>query len=298
MPSGLFDDEFRRQVAHVAWVAGRLRLAGGAGERAGARRGGRVEFVGHHRYAPGDEFRYVDWNAYARTGRLFVKEFAAEEGLRLELALDATGSMARGDPPKFTLARRVAAALVCLLLEAGGSVRLRWLRDGAWGEAPTYDRVQQVPAAFRFLELAPAPTGGAALARGLEAAAAGLSHGAALLLVSDLLDPAFPPARLAGLTRCSGSLHVLHLLAREDEEPPHEDRALLQDVETGAVRAVALDDDRREAYRRAAFDFCEEWRRACDAHGAAYLLSSSERRMDEVVLALLDRGRLLAPLAR
>lgn len=297
MASALFDDEFRRELARLAWLVRRLRLAAGAGEHAGVRRGGRVEFVGHHRYAPGEEYRYIDWAAYARTGRLYVKEFAAEEGLRLEVAIDATGSMRCGVPPKFDLARRIAAALAHVVLEAGGSVRFVWLDGEGAARSPVFDRIDAIEAAFQALErTAPIPAGPGDLARALAALAAGVARGSAVVLVSDLLDRGLLPAHLAVLGRRGASVHLLHLLARADEEPPDADRAVLCDEETGATREVDLHPTSRAAYRHAVFSFCEMWRRGCDLHGLTHLLALSDQRMDEVVLDLLERGRLLSVL--
>lgn len=83
------------------------------GERRSKRRGRGVEFADYRDYAPGDDIRFVDWNAYARFDRLFIKLFHEDEDLALRLCLDASPSMLAADrsgPSKLRFAVRLAAA--------------------------------------------------------------------------------------------------------------------------------------------------------------------------------------------
>ena len=106
----VFDEDFLARLDALKLLA--ARAAGGRleGSRIGSERGGHIEFKDFRKYAPGDEIRYVDWNVYARIGRLFIKEFAREEESDVALLVDASASMAHGSPSKFTFARRIAAS--------------------------------------------------------------------------------------------------------------------------------------------------------------------------------------------
>src|SRR5205807_8736975 len=53
-----------------------------------------VEFAEHRQYYPGDEIRHIDWRAYGKTDRYYIKEFEEETNLRAHLLVDASGSMA------------------------------------------------------------------------------------------------------------------------------------------------------------------------------------------------------------
>ena len=55
-----------------------------------------VEFSEHKEYAPGDEIRHIDWRAFAKLDKYYVKRFEMETNLRALLVLDASGSMAYG----------------------------------------------------------------------------------------------------------------------------------------------------------------------------------------------------------
>src|SRR5688500_10078333 len=55
--------------------------------------GSSVEFAEHKEYSPGDELRHVDWKAYAKLDRYYVKQFEQESQLTVYLVLDASASM-------------------------------------------------------------------------------------------------------------------------------------------------------------------------------------------------------------
>ena len=56
-------------------------------------KGASVEFAEHRQYYPGDEIRHIDWRAFGKTDRYFVKEFEEETNLKAFLVVDASGSM-------------------------------------------------------------------------------------------------------------------------------------------------------------------------------------------------------------
>jgi uncharacterized protein (DUF58 family) len=64
-----------------------------AGERRSSLAGSGGEFLEHRVYEPGDEPRFIDWNVYARSGKLFVRRFAAERATRVYLVTDTSKSM-------------------------------------------------------------------------------------------------------------------------------------------------------------------------------------------------------------
>ena len=92
-------------------IAKRLNWAGAKGEHAVSRKGFSLEFSDYRRYQRGDDLRYVDWNIYRRLDRLLLKIFTAEEEMNIYLLVDASRSMAEGDPNKLGYAKKVAAAL-------------------------------------------------------------------------------------------------------------------------------------------------------------------------------------------
>src|SRR5262249_33178117 len=85
-----------------------------------------VEFAEHRQYGPGDEIRHIDWRAYGKTDRYYVKEFEEETNLKAYLVVDSSGSMgyAGRTVAKFEHARRLAAAPGYLAISQRGAVGL------------------------------------------------------------------------------------------------------------------------------------------------------------------------------
>src|SRR5579883_798530 len=85
-----------------------------------------VEFAEHRQYYPGDEIRHIDWRAFGKTDRYYIKEHEEETNLRAHLLLDASGSMgyAGRGISKLVYARYVAASLAYLLLHQRDAVGL------------------------------------------------------------------------------------------------------------------------------------------------------------------------------
>src|SRR2546423_7836466 len=85
-----------------------------AGERRSRRAARSPEFSDFRPYVSGDDFRQIDWRAYARLEKLMLRLYVAEEEACLNVVLDVSASMALGEPPKWAAALRLAAALSVL----------------------------------------------------------------------------------------------------------------------------------------------------------------------------------------
>src|SRR5688500_3477648 len=104
----LFDAEFMRKLERLSLVSRKIRSGQLKGERRSLKRGQSVEFADYRSYTHGDDLRRVDWNAYARMERLFIKLFQEEEDLTVHILLDASKSMDWGDPNDITVTAPIA----------------------------------------------------------------------------------------------------------------------------------------------------------------------------------------------
>lgn len=89
-------------------------------------RGSSLEFAEYRKYVPGDDTRRLDWRAYGRSDRYYIKEFEADTNLRLCLIVDTSGSMnfSNGGQSKLEFARRLAGALAYLAAQQGDAIGL------------------------------------------------------------------------------------------------------------------------------------------------------------------------------
>jgi len=114
------------RLSAIPLFSRRAMLGSVSGMHASPHRGSSVEFAEYRRYVPGDDLRRLDWRAYGRTDRFYVKEFEADTNLRCHLVLDTSGSMdfASGELTKLDYARRLLAAIAHLAVQQGDAVGL------------------------------------------------------------------------------------------------------------------------------------------------------------------------------
>jgi uncharacterized protein (DUF58 family) len=105
-------------------------LAGlGHGLHAGRERGAGVEFSEYRAYAPGDEWRRVDWKLMARADRYYVREAERDSHVAVWLWLDATASMAEPSRSiaglnKLWYARTILACIAAIAQRQGDAFGL------------------------------------------------------------------------------------------------------------------------------------------------------------------------------
>jgi uncharacterized protein (DUF58 family) len=260
--SVIFDEEFRRRLEVLKrLVAKALAGRGGAGRSPLVERGGRVEFGGHRAYAPGDEARSVDWNAYARLEALVVKEFEAPKEAHLLLVLDRSGSMRCFG--KDAAALRLAAALGWLGLAAGARVACTSSHGGSpWITAP-----ERFPELLGALERTPAD-GTADLPAAVERAPPLGTGRRTAVVLSDLYE-AGPGARaVAALRRRAESVVCAHVVAPEELRAPAAEALRLRDAESAELLEVRLDAAARARFAAAAEAFLADRAALAARHGA------------------------------
>src|SRR6266480_5064385 len=111
-PRSFLDFGVLSRLANVPLFARRPMQGNVSGRHASPHRGSSVEFAEYRKYVPGDDLRRLDWRAFGRSDRYFVKEFEADTNLRCCLVLDTSGSMdfGSGGITKIEYARRLAGA--------------------------------------------------------------------------------------------------------------------------------------------------------------------------------------------
>jgi uncharacterized protein (DUF58 family) len=130
-----------------------------SGRHPSPHRGSSVEFAEYRKYVPGDDLRRLDWRAYGRSDRFFVKEFEADTNLRCCLLLDTSGSMEFGSTgiTKMEYARRIAGTIGQLALQQGDAVGLTCMADGIVRNIPPRRNPSHLMAIFDVLEQARLP---------------------------------------------------------------------------------------------------------------------------------------------
>jgi len=270
-----------------------LRLAMGhrtsmnlTGNRKSMQKGSSMEFSDFREYMPGDDIRRIDWNAYGRLDRLYVKEYMEEKEAVVSILLDTSASMDYGAQKKSTLACLLAAAFAYLGLNnmdrvmlydmqkmqqpfmAGGGKRAL-PRLVEWLGQRSFDQKVDVAEAVRQLPMkGPGVT----------------------IIISDFLQESFLDEAQEAMTRLLRLLDyrrqrsvLLHVLAGEELSVALTGTRNLIDMEELSTLRLTLDAASIRVYEKALRQFLSQLERACAKNGAFYTLCSTEKDIYQLI---------------
>ncbi|MBR3307056.1 MAG: DUF58 domain-containing protein [Lachnospiraceae bacterium] len=112
----MFDSAFYSRLGRLKLAVDKKSNASLLGSRKSTRKGSSAEFSDFREYIPGDDIRSIDWNAYARLDRLYIKEYMEEKESSISFFLDLSPSMDYGEPTKTELAEELTAGLAYIAL--------------------------------------------------------------------------------------------------------------------------------------------------------------------------------------
>ena len=158
-----------------------------AGRHRSPHRGSSVEFAEYRKYVQGDDTRRLDWKAYARSDRYYIKEFEADTNLRAYFVLDASASMAfsAANDSRIQFARKLAATLSYLIINQGDAAGLSVCQEKIHLEIPPTRRAAQLNNIFDVLAKTE-PTGETGLVEALHTIAEKTNQRALIIIMSDL----------------------------------------------------------------------------------------------------------------
>jgi len=294
----LLQPDFLAWLERLRLLAGRTRAGAGPGENRSPARGRSAEFSEHRDYRPGDDFRQIDWGAWGRLDRLFLKVFVEERDKTLSILVDSSASMGSGGPghtaeaSKFDQARRLAAALAWVGLGDLNRVGLGLVSDRLvqW-HSPVRGR-NQAMGLFRLLDAA-RPQGKTDLTTAFRQFAAHSKRPGLVVVISDFLQPGAGVDALRFLRHRHEEVLVAQVLDSSELDPQTIGDLRLVDVETGSAREVTLDARLLESYRRALQDLCEELSAWCRAQRGGRTLVRSDADLQPALLELFRRGGLV-----
>src|ERR1700722_14837771 len=296
MPNPLLTPELLRRLEQFQLLAARRAKSSARGERRSKARGQSVEFADHRNYTAGDDFRYLDWNLYGRLDRLFLKLYEEERELPVRIFLDASESMAFGEPRKFDFARQVAAAVGYVALCGFDRVTVSAFPDNP-AEAAARGALRAVrgrkSALTYFQNLTQLTAKGSAnfneaLRRGaLEARQAGVA-----LVLSDFLDPAGYEPGLTALVGRGFQVNAVQILAPEELAPATFGDLRLVDAETGGIQEVTFGRYRMNSYQQMVQNYCQRLKEFSSARGISFFMVSSNTSLEHLLLKQLRQAEV------
>ena len=288
--STLLEPQLLRRLEGLAVLVRRSVKGQMGGERRSVSRGRSPEFADFRNYTPGDDYRLIDWNAYARLDRYMLRLFVAEEELPLSLFVDLSGSMDWGRPNKAETARRLAAAIAYVALASLDRVRLTVFADGPTSGGAPYRGRHSAPGLFARIESFPA--GGATDYSRLVWPIARQRPGLTVLITDGLGESPIEPA-ITALKQARQEGAVLQLLAPQEHTPDWTGDAHLVDAETGAEREFTATPATQAAYRTALARRTDEIEHAARRRGLRFARLTTDQPIDDMARRTLRRMGLL-----
>jgi uncharacterized protein (DUF58 family) len=251
-----------------------------------------VEFAEHKEYAPGDEIRHIDWKAYGKFDKYYVKRYEQETNLRAYLVVDASGSMGyRGHPDrmsKLEVASALAGTLAYLLFRQQDAAGLVVVQGAVAGTVPPRASASHLAPILSALEAA-RPEGETRLAAAVDWVVEHAPRRSSVLVFSDLFDQEEKVLRkIAQLGRRRHEVTLFHVLDPAELEFPFDDPTLFLSMED-ARQVEAHGRDVRKGYLDVMHRWLEEVRRTAAEADLDYALCRTDRPPDEVLLPFLAR---------
>src|SRR5262245_27883456 len=260
-------------------------------QRRTAQLGTGVEFADHREYTPGDDFRYLDWNLFARLDELLLKRFQEEKDLHVYFLLDCSRSMAFGDPPKFDFARQVGAALAFIALADLDRIAVTAFADDIVADFPLTRGKGRILALLKFLENLPSEGEDT----NLERVATGFIHRdqrrGLVVVLSDLYDPNGFERGMDLLRHRKYEPHVIQMYDRYEKQPADMlGDVEMWDVESGASRKVTVTEKNLRQYRQLFEDDQERVQAYCNRHSLGCTRTSTDIPFDELILRMMRQA--------
>ena len=288
----LFDEEFQRRLDVLALVSRRVVAGRTRAERRSKKSGSGVEFADHREYAPGDDFRFLDWKLYGRSEKLLLKLFQEEEDLSVYVLLDTSASMGLGTPRKVQYGKRLAAALAYVALASLDRVSVLTFSDSIGARLPATRGKNRVFKVFDLLRRAETggPTG---IAEAMKTFTVQHKRRGIAILISDLYDPAGFERGIDVLRYARFEPFVIQLIDERDARPPLHGDVVLVDRETGEQREVTVTPRVLERYAAAHAAYLAKIASYCGQKHVPYVAAITSTPWDDAVLDVLRRGGLL-----
>jgi uncharacterized protein (DUF58 family) len=294
-PRSFLEPAVLARLAGVPLLSRRPMVGNVSGRHASPHRGSSVEFAEYRKYVPGDDLRRLDWRAFGRSDRFYVKEYEADTNLRLVLVLDTSGSMAFRSPApavgvqplaKIDYARRICGALGYLASQQGDAVGISCAAEGIVRTLPPRRSPAHLRLAFDVIEEAQ-PQGTTGLAQVLHELAETIRQRALVVIVSDLfVDPAELAGAFGHLRFRRHDIAAFHLLDPQELAFTFQRPTRFLDLEGGgAIFADPVEIAAR--YQTAITTYLDELRRIVLENGIDYHRVLTDEPYEQVLARFL-----------
>lgn len=291
----LLDPEFLKTLEQVTLLC-RTDLAGAVGaEHRSRTHGPGLEFSDYRRYSFGDDPRSLDWNAYLRLGKLFLKIYQTEQHIPVRILLDRSESMNCEDTEesKFLYAQRLAATFTYLALMHLDTTAVVPFADKVYKPVVVSGGRDRFWPVLRFLSALEC-SGGTDLFNTAKQFMSNFSSRGIVILISDFFDEEGAEHAVEILRSGGHDFILVQVHSAEEQRPLAVGELILEDAETGAQLTVESSPDSTALYESRFQEFSGRVRQLALRHGGRYARAVTNIPYQEFVLRSLRAGGVLA----
>jgi uncharacterized protein (DUF58 family) len=293
VPEPLLDSRLLERLERLT-IHWRKSLPGLVGGHNTSRFGGPgQEFLDHRHFHHGDDLRAVNWRAYLRLEKLFLKMFQLEPRVPVRILVDVSRSMETGAIPKFDYVRKLAAALCYVGLVRLDSITLQPFSDKLHDAFIAGGGRHRYQPASNFLSAV--TSGGATNFMDVSRQfIAKYPQRGLVMMISDFLDNGECEKPLQFLADFGHDIVLLQIWAEEDREPPWNGELELEDAESGQLVELAFDEDSRRQYTEGFDAYADRIRTIAVRNNGRYLGLPTSVPVDQAIFGPLAKTGAVA----
>lgn len=292
MPT-FIDEAFLHRLSNLRFIVKGRRKGHLAGLHASPRAGVSLEFADYRAYAPGDDFRYIDWNVYGRLDRMLVKTYVHEADLPIYLLIDFSASMRIGIPSKAHYAAHLAAAMAYLGLRGLDRVGLFPFNDQLISGLPARHGMGQMGKILRLLRDID-PGGRTSVNQAIRGFLSQTRESGLTIVISDFLaSGAEFTDGLARLAHRRDEVVILQVLDPEDVTPHAAGATRIVDAESSQRVTLTIGRRTLDEYAERIRVNCEQLRSFSLERGIPYFRTTTDVPVERFLHEDLRNGGVL-----
>ncbi len=252
-------------------------------------KGFNVEFAEHRQYMPGDEIRYIDWKAFAKSDKFYIKQFEEESNLRCYILFDCSRSMEYGSPlNKFTYGKYLVASLAYLMLRQRDSVGLVTFNEKIIRYIPPRTVLSHMHIILEELKTV-GTQDRTNISEVFHELAQRIKRRGLIIIISDLFDN--PTNVINALKHFRHKKHeviVFQILDKNEIEFNFKESYKFVELESSKeviVNASAI----RKDYREYINEFINKYKRTCHENNIDYILINTDTPYDYALFSYLSK---------
>ncbi len=286
----IFDSDFFNRL-NTLKIGSKIKLNQGmGGGRKSNAKGNSVEFSDFREYILGDDIRRIDWNAYGRMDKLFVKLFMEEKEGLFNIFIDASKSMDFGKDGKSKYALKIAGALSYIILNNLDRVYISVLKDlnitttkGMTGRQ-SFQKILKELENIKF-------EGSTNLLDAVKKR--GLSKKGVSIIISDFFDNNQIEDLIKYLLYKNQEIVLVQVLAREETDPLLEGTVKLIDSENMNEMKVTLTSSVFKSYMKTLNDFTKQLNQLSKKYGLTYIKTISDEPLEKLIFEGMNKTSLI-----